>query len=104
MGGRDVGAVVVTRGGEPVGVLTERDVMRKCCPADACRDMRVGDIMSQPLITVEADTPIGQAAQLMASKNIRRLLVKEKGAIVGIVTIRDVMRGTLDVFGMLGSL
>jgi CBS domain-containing protein len=100
---RNIGSVVVTKDGEIVGILTERDVLKKCCPQQQCTVMKAADIMSSPLITIDGDAAIGQAADLMASKKIRRLLVTRGGKIVGIVTERDVMRGTLDVFKTLAE-
>ena len=95
---RNVGALVVTEKGEPVGIITERDILRKCCHQDAsCMKVKVGKIMSKPLVTVDVKTPIGEASETMSVKNIRRLLVTEKGKIVGIITQRDLMRGVLDV-------
>ena len=56
------------------------------------------EIMSSPLITIEVNAAIGEAAKLMSDKKIRRLLVTEKGSIVGIITEKDVLRGTLSYF------
>jgi CBS domain-containing protein len=100
---KDIGSVVVTRNGEMVGFLTERDVLKKCCPNTQCTVMKARDIMSSPLVTIETDAAIGEAAKLMAQKKIRRLLVTEKGQIQGIITERDVMRATLDVFRILSE-
>lgn len=93
----NIGSVVVTKNKEFVGILTERDILKRCCPEKLCTvGVAVREIMSAPLITVEANTPIGEAALLMHNKNIRRLLVTEEERIVGIVTQKDVMRGTLN--------
>jgi CBS domain-containing protein len=92
---KSIGALVVTEK-KPVGIITERDIMRVCCPDASCTKTKVEEIMSKPLVTVDADTPIGAAVQLMTRKNIRRLLVTEKDEIIGIVTERDLMRGTLE--------
>jgi len=100
---KNIGSVVVTRNGEMVGFLTERDVLKKCCPNTQCTVMKARDIMSSPLVTIDADAAIGEAADLMAQKKIRRLLVTEKGEIQGIITERDVMRATLDVFKILSE-
>ena len=100
---RDIGSVVVTRNEKMVGILTERDVMKKCCPEGRCEVLKAGDIMSSPLVTIEGDAAIGEAAGLMASKKIRRLLVTVNGRIEGIITERDVMRATLDVFNTLSE-
>jgi signal-transduction protein with cAMP-binding, CBS, and nucleotidyltransferase domain len=103
MAQRDIGSVVVTRDTNMVGILTERDVVKKCCPQTQCTVMKAADVMSSPLITIDADAAIGEAADLMAEKKIRRLLVTESGKIAGIITERDVMRATLDVFKTLSE-
>ncbi len=100
---KDIGSAVVTRDGELVGLLTERDVLKKCCPQTQCVIMKARDIMSSPLVTIDADAAIGEAANLMAAKKIRRLLVTEGGKIQGIITERDVMRATLEVFKALSD-
>ncbi len=95
---RDIGALVVTEKGKPVGIVTERDVMKKSCPEASCRVDKVREIMSRPLVTVNGETPLGEAVEIMVNKNIRRLLVTEGEKIVGIVTQKDLMRGTLVAF------
>jgi len=100
---RDIGSVVVTRDGRIVGILTERDVLKKCCPGAQCTTMKADDIMSSPPVIIDADAAIGEAADLMADKKIRRLLVTQEGKIQGIITERDVMRATLDVFKTLSE-
>ncbi|NIQ39861.1 MAG: CBS domain-containing protein [Proteobacteria bacterium] len=100
---KDIGSVVVTRDGKMVGIVTERDVLKKCCPMAQCDVMKAGDIMTSPLITLGAEAAIGEAADLMAEKKIRRLVVTEDGKFKGIITERDVMRATLDVFKTLSE-
>jgi len=100
---RDIGSVVVTEEGKPVGILTERDILKRCCPDMSCQRGKVGEIMSKPLVTVDIDTPIGIAAELMTEKNVRRLLVTENGEVKGIVTQRDLMKATLNAFHALAS-
>jgi CBS domain-containing protein len=100
---KDIGALVVTGKGEPVGIVTERDLLKKCCPEASCKEIKVREIMSSPLITIDADTPIGVATETMIDKKIRRLLVTEGEKIIGIVTQKDLMRGTLEAFRGLDS-
>ncbi|MEM2953147.1 MAG: CBS domain-containing protein [Candidatus Bathyarchaeia archaeon] len=96
---KGISSVVVTENGKPVGILTERDVMKRVCPQELCsRKVTAGEVMSRPLITIEADARLGEAAMRMLEKNIRRLLVVDNGKVVGIITQGDVMRGTLDTF------
>ncbi len=100
---RDIGAVVAVQDGEMAGILTERDILKQLYFEPECANFRVADVMSSPLITVDQNAAIGQAADLMAKKKIRRLLVTEQDRIVGIVTERDLMRATLDVFRKLSD-
>jgi signal-transduction protein with cAMP-binding, CBS, and nucleotidyltransferase domain len=102
---KDIGSVVVTQDGKPIGIVTERDILRKVCPRQLCtRAVTAGEIMNKPLIHIEADAGLGQASSLMARKDVRRLLVMDKGKVAGIVTQKDVMRGTLETFMSLASM
>ena len=97
--------VIVTKAGSPVGIITESDIMRKvCCIGNSCPAFKSEQVMSSPLITVEADTPIGKAAELMDAKNIRRLPLTEKGKIIGIITDKEIMEATLNIFKTIVSL
>jgi predicted transcriptional regulator len=100
---RNIGCVVVTREGSMVGIVTERDILRKLDLGEEYTTLKVEDAMSSPLLTIEGDATIGEAADLMTERNVRRLLVTEKEVIRGIITERDLMRATLDVFGKLSD-
>lgn len=101
----DIGSIVVTKSGNPVGIVTEKDIVKECCAKKLCGgDLKVEEVMSAPLITIDADASLGEAAMLMSDNRIRRLLVTEKGKIVGIITERDVLRGTLSYFESVVSL
>lgn len=101
----DIGSVIVTEDNKPVGILTERDILKRVCPEHLCiKGITVGEIMNSPLIHIEADAGLGQASSLMALKDIRRLLVMDGGKVVGIVTQKDVIRGMLDTFTSLASI
>lgn len=100
-----VWSLVVEKRGLPQGVVTERDVIRKCLgkglsPATT----PVGKIMSSPLITIGPDAPIREAMDVMAAKEIRRLFVVEKGKIIGRVTQTALFDSTLSVMEVLSSL
>lgn len=94
-----VGAVVVTEEATPIGIITEVDILKKCCIGKVCsEELKAKEIMSAPLITIETDAAIGEAAKMMSDEKIRRLLVKEQGKIVGFITEKDVLRATLSYF------
>lgn len=84
---REVWSLVVTKSEMPVGVVTERDIIRRCYAKGMKPEAtRLDTVMSSPLITIEPDAPLGQAMALMAEKNIRRVYIVEKGKIVGRIT------------------
>lgn len=89
----DIGAVIVMMGGQPAGIITERDILKKIIMEgrDPKKTM-CQDIMTKPLVTVESDTPVARALALMKEKDIRRLPVVKMGRLVGIVTEKDIIR------------
>jgi CBS domain-containing protein len=96
---KNVGSVVITAHGKPIGIVTERDILKSLAFRKAIRpDTPVHAIMSTPLVAVNSNSTIGDAAELMAKNNIRRLLVKENGKYVGIVTQRDLQKAMTDTF------
>ncbi len=101
----NIGCLIVKRGNEFTGIITERDILKRCVKENIYSlDLTVGKIMSFPLITVEAEAPIGKATQLMEEKNIRRLLVEKDHQIIGIITQKDVLKETLEIFKALHSI
>ena len=101
----DIGSVVVTENEKPVGILTERDILKKVCAKElSAKAVTAREVMSEPLITIEADWRLGEAALLMTRKDVRRLLVTDKEKVVGIITQKDITRGTLETFMVLASI
>lgn len=100
---KNIGSVLVTEEGSMVGIVTERDILGKLVQESPYTTLKVEDVMSSPLVTIDGDAAIGEAADLMAERNIRRLPVTGKGEIRGIITERDIIRATLDVFRKLSD-
>ena len=92
---RGVGAVLVMDGERLAGILTERDVLRAVAEGQA-EDARVGERMTRHPETVEASESTEHAASLMSHGGFRHLPVTEGDAVVGIVSIRDLMRVVLE--------
>ena len=89
------GSVVVTRKGETIGILTERDIMKKVVAKSLTPgSTKVKDVMTPSLVTIERDRPLREAIDLMNRNGLRRMLVTDKGKIVGIFTLRDIVRHT----------
>ena len=87
-----IGSLVVIKKDEPVGIVTERDIAYKLVAEGKGADTKVKEVMSTDLKTISEDKPLMDAAKLMAAHVIRRLPVVEKGKVVGIVAIEDIMR------------
>jgi len=87
-----IGSVVVTSGGNPVGIITERDIALEVLLKDRkASEVKAKEIMSSPLITVEPDTTVEKACELIAEKRIKRLPVIENGIPIGIVSVRNIL-------------
>jgi CBS domain-containing protein len=88
----NVGSIIVTEDKEAVGIITERDIVRKLVDGTEKLDrVCAGEIMSSPIMTAKPSTNIIDAAEQMVKCNIRRLAIMEGGNIVGIVTDRDIL-------------
>ena len=92
---RGVGAVLVMDGERLAGILTERDVL-KAVGEGTVEEARVADRMTRHPETVEAGETTEHAAALMIHGGFRHLPVVDSGAVVGIVSIRDLMRVVLE--------
>jgi CBS domain-containing protein len=87
----NVGSVVVCEGTVPVGIFTERDVLRLAGAGADFETAVLRDTMTPNPLTVSAEVGILEAAQLMGARRLRHLPVVEGGNLVGIVSIRDVL-------------
>jgi CBS domain-containing protein len=82
--------VVVERGDAPVGIVTERDLVRHVCSKDISSDsVLIQEIMSSPIVTIDVNASIEQAADKMIQNMVRHLLIVEDGRIYGIITPSD---------------
>jgi CBS domain-containing protein len=95
MAARGVGAVLVMDGERLVGILTERDILNAVAMG-LTESARVRDWMTKSPETIDVSDETGHAAALMIHGGFRHLPVLDGGAVVGIVSIRDLMRVALD--------
>lgn len=96
MSDRNIGSVLVMDGPTYVGLLTERDYARKVIlKGRNSSDVRVKDIMSTGLPSIEPETSIEICMKLMSDNNLRYLPVFEKNAVVGIISINDVIKAVI---------
>ena len=93
MAQQDVGPVPVVDGDKLVGIVTDRDlVVRALAEGRDPSATTLGDIASSDLVTVQPDTDVSEALNLMSQHQVRRLLVAEGDRLVGIVAQADVAR------------
>jgi len=89
----DVGSVIVINSNRPVGIITSKNILSRVVESRLDASMiRAKDIMSSPLITIEPDTSIEDAARLMAQKKIKQLVVMDKEKIYGILSTSDIVK------------
>ena len=89
----NVGSLLVTEDGGVVGIVTERDYLRRVTLQGRTeRNTAVGDIISSPLITVPPEMTVDECMALMTQRRIRHLPVADGSEIVGIVSIGDVVK------------
>lgn len=89
----NIGCLVVTKNGKPIGIITERDLLKRVIvPCLDPRTTKVSKIMSKPLIYGDPDMDLVYAAKFMLNHNIKRLPIINNGKLVGIVTFTDILR------------
>ncbi|MCD6431263.1 CBS domain-containing protein [Candidatus Bathyarchaeota archaeon] len=88
-----LGCIVVTsKEGKPIGIITERDLVIRVLAKNLKPDtLKAKEVMTTPLITIEPDETISEAARRMSRLNIRRLGVVYKGQLVGILSSKDIL-------------
>jgi CBS domain-containing protein len=92
MSEKSIGCLVVTDGGVPTGIVTERDFVKRIVAQHASFSVKVAEIMSRSLVTVDPDASVKEAARLMSDNKIRRLPVLKGNKLVGIIVATDLVR------------
>lgn len=89
----EIGCLIVVKRGKAIGILTERDLLKRVISeAKDPKTTKVKDIMSKPLIVVESDTEMEDAARLMFKMKIKKLPIIQRGKLSGLVTLTDLAR------------
>jgi signal-transduction protein with cAMP-binding, CBS, and nucleotidyltransferase domain len=89
---RDAGSVIVTENGKAMGIITERDIVKGIVTEDRRpSEVKASEILSTPLITIEPETNVIKASEIMLKANIKRLPVLENGRIVGVISNTDIL-------------
>ena len=92
------GVVLIMDGGRVEGILSERDCVRHLeLEGRSSRTTKVSDIMTRKVIYIEASQPLEECMALMIDKNIRHLPVFDEGTLLGLISVRDVLKEVVDV-------
>lgn len=92
MAEKNIGAVLVIDNGVLTGIFSERDYARKVILKDRhSDDTRIADVMTANVITIEPEQSIDECMVIMSDKHIRHLPVMDKGKLIGIISINDVV-------------
>ena len=92
MAERGIGSVVITSANKPAGIITERDIVSRVLLRNKrASEVKAKEIMSSPLITIEPQTSVAEACELVSEKGIKRLPVVENDALIGVVSIGNIL-------------
>ena len=97
MAEENTGAVLVMTGDKVAGILSERDCVRKLeLAGKTAQSTPVSDIMTGDVLYVEASQSLEECMAVMIDKNIRHLPVYESGKLIGVISVRDVLKEVVD--------
>lgn len=98
MAKHNIGALLVMTEGNVDGILSERDCIRKVeLEGKSVKDTRISDIMTSKVISVDCTQPLEECMALMLDKNIRHLPVYDGTKLMGLLSVRDVLKEVVDV-------
>lgn len=88
----NVGCVIITKENAPIGILTERDFVKRVSAKEKPLSTHLSEVMSTPLITVSPDETIWEAAEVMKKNKIHKIPVQQNNKIIGILTSTDIVK------------
>ena len=92
MDNANIGAIVITKDDIPIGILTERDFVRRVYAIETPLSKPVSEAMTCPIITIDLNETIWDLAELMRKNKIHKVPVTKEGNLVGIVTNTDLVK------------
>ena len=96
MAEKEIGALMVSEGERPIGILSERDVVRKIAEVGFFNlELQVRELMTSPVFYVGLDYTLDECMALMTNKRIRHLPVVEEGKLIGLISIGDVVKAEI---------
>lgn len=96
MNSSGVGAVAVLDDDRLVGIVTDRDLVRRGLARDLAADARIDSVMTSPVLTIEADVSLHDAIDIFARHAVRRLAVVDQERFVGVISLDDLLLDLAD--------
>ncbi len=102
----DIGSIIVVQGDRPVGIITERDILKRVVePCLAPETLTARHVMTSPVLTIDENASVNEAAKLMAKKGVKKLLVtRNNEELVGIITFTDIVAKVPEMLSLLEEL
>jgi CBS domain-containing protein len=101
----NIGSIIVVQDNKPVGVISERDVLRRVVePCLSPETIPARQIMTSPVITICESASVAEVVKIMAEKRVRKIPVMKKERLVGIITYTDILSKVLSMISILGEL
>ena len=89
---KNIGCVIATKDNHPIGILTERDFVKRIASKGIPLISSIEEVITSPLIEIDSDKTVWEAAQIMKTKNIHKLPVKQDNKTIGIITTTDLVK------------
>ena len=101
----NIGSIIVVQDNKPVGMISERDVLRRVVePCLSPETIEARQIMTHPVITICESASVAEVVKIMAEKRVRKIPVMKKEKLVGIITYTDILSKVLNMISLLGDL
>jgi len=101
----NIGSIIVVNDDEPVGVISERDILKRVVEPCLSPEITMArQIMTSPVITIAESAKLEEAVKLMAEKRVKKIPVLKKGKLVGIITYTDIISNALNMISIIKEL
>jgi CBS domain-containing protein len=101
----NIGSIIVVQDDKPVGVISERDVLRRVVePCLSPETIAARQVMTSPVITVCESASLAEVVKIIAEKRVRKIPVMKKEKLVGIITYTDILSKILSMISILEEL
>jgi len=87
-----IGSIIITKDDTPIGILTERDFVTKIAAKEIPLSTPLSEVMTKPLLVIEPNQTVWEAAEIMKNMEIHRVAVQEGNKIIGMVSTTDLVK------------